>query len=212
SATLAVNAINTFGPILYNLYGSSEFGLISLATPDDLKQHSDTVGRVLPGMHLRIQPLQRDTQLGNISVYRRGRYETTGDLGSFDKDQNLFLFGRSDEAIVCGGHIVYLQELEAQLHRLLPFVLECATIGVPDEEFGQRVQLFVVLNADAKTTPIRQIQETLHLHLPKRLWPIRITVLAGLPRTPSGKLVRHQLQTYSISKSNSAKSTSLSLL
>ena len=56
SPALATRARQVFGPVLFNLYGSSEAGLISLATPQELLIAPGTVGRALPGVEIRLQP------------------------------------------------------------------------------------------------------------------------------------------------------------
>ena len=68
----------------------------------------------------------------------------TGDVGRFDEAGRLFVEGRDDEMIVSGGENVFPKEVEDLLARH-DAVAEVAAIGVDDEEFGQRLRAFVVL-------------------------------------------------------------------
>ena len=71
---------------------------------------------------------------------------STGDVGHFDADGRLFVDGRDDEMIVSGGENVFPREVEDLLADHAE-IEEAAVIGVPDEEFGQRLRAFVVLGA-----------------------------------------------------------------
>ena len=70
---------------------------------------------------------------------------SSGDVGHFDDEGRLFIDGRDDEMIVSGGENVFPREVEDLLagHEAVD---EVAVIGVDDEEFGQRLKAFIVLN------------------------------------------------------------------
>src|SRR5207302_5792492 len=74
---------------------------------------------------------------------------STGDVGYFDSGGRLFVEGRDDEMIVSGGENVFPREVEDLLADH-PDIEEAAVVGVPDDDFGQRLRAFVVLRgADA---------------------------------------------------------------
>ena len=162
--------------MLFNLYGSSELGLISLATPQDLSVYPNSVG--LPLTDVQILPPN--------CIYVAGR--NSGDTG-FLQTGRLFLTGRQDEMLICGGMNVYPQALEQQI-MLLEYLADCAVQGIPDLEYGQAIRLYVVLK---KPVQIQQIQQDLALQLPRAMRPKEIVVVAQLPRTALGKLERHRL-------------------
>lgn len=216
-AALATQAQQAFGPVLFNLYGSSEAGLISLATPQDLLLCPGTVGRVLPGVEVQLQPLSSaeaglstagldDMEVGQVRV--RGPlvvgnaastdagtecYET-GDLGWFGSTGLLFLAGRHDDLLMIGGENVSPELIEDRIARL-PCVLECAVTPVPSAEYGQAVHAYVVLKRGQEHTTPADLQHHLLVLLPRMLRPAEISVVKTLPRNQMGKLLRAQLNT-----------------
>ncbi len=172
---LAKRTQQRFGLVLYNFYGSSEIGMISLATPTDLAEFPDSVGK--PFMEVRM--------LGQ-NVFVGG--QNTGDTG-YLKDGRLYLTGRQDEMLICGGINIYPQILEQQIMQL-EYVLECAVLGIPDPEYGQAIHLFVVL---AENALLEQLENDLQRLMPRATRPKRITQLPELPRNAIGKLERHKL-------------------
>ncbi|MDX2005679.1 MAG: AMP-binding protein [Meiothermus sp.] len=190
---LARRTLKRLGPVLFNLYGSSETGVISLATPRDLAEAPDCVGRPLPGVGLTIlNPQHNPLKPGEIQIERGGIAVKTGDVGRLDAEGRLFLLGRRDEMLILGGENVYPQALEAQIQQALEYALECAVVGVPDPEYGQAVHLFVVLK-EGRTLEAEQIAQDLEAALPRTLRPKRVTVLEALPKNLAGKVQRHRL-------------------
>jgi fatty-acyl-CoA synthase len=117
---------------------------------------------------------------------------SSGDIGYVDVVGRLFVVGRDDEMIVSGGENVYPIEVEKTLASH-PDVAEATVLGVDDEKYGQRLEAFVVLNADAAATP-----DTLKQHVRDNLAnykvPRKITILDELPRSITGKISRKDLQ------------------
>lgn len=186
---LADQALKTFGPVLYNLYGSSEAGLISLATPLHLLAAPGTVGRVLPGVAVQIRAGEMRVRSGLTPAQE---WFGTGDLGRLGAAGLLFLAGRTDDLLICGGENVSPEQIEARIARL-PYISECAVVGVPDEEYGQGLHAFIVLKPEAAPD---DLQRDLARLLPRTLRPRRITLLAALPRNAVGKLMRGRLQQF----------------
>jgi acyl-CoA synthetase (AMP-forming)/AMP-acid ligase II len=117
---------------------------------------------------------------------------SSGDVGYLDDAGRLFVVGRDDEMIVSGGENVYPIEVEKTL-AAHPEVAEAAVLGVDDDQYGQRLAAFVVLDAGAAATP-----ETLKAHVRENLAnykvPREIAVLEELPRGSTGKILRRELQ------------------
>lgn len=179
------------GPILYNLYGSTESGLIALATPAMLTQAPGCVGRPLPGNRIRL--VEKSGEIGRIEVsgplvLQPGPdgWRETGDLGRFDRDKNLYVCGRADNMIVSGGENIYpheLEELLSQHHDIEDF----AVLAVPDEEFGQRLVAAVVVLSDSGLED-SDIAEWLRGKVEGFKRPKAIYLLNSLPKNPLGKV------------------------
>ncbi|OLV16565.1 AMP-binding protein [Deinococcus marmoris] len=181
-ASLATIALDHFGDVLFNLYGSTETGLISLATPADLIAAPGSVGRTLPGVNLELRG-----EVGRVIV----NGHDTGDLASRDAAGRLTLHGRADELLICGGENVFPASLEERIVAL-DAVAECAVVGVPCTEFGTGIHAFIVPKPGCEITP-EQIQDELRPLLPRMFRPQKITLLDALPRTQTGKLLRSRL-------------------
>ncbi len=209
-ATLATATIRRFGPILYNIYGSTEVSLATIAGPGDLQSAPATAGRVAPGSTVRI--LDHDGNpvgpgvVGRVFVGSGARFDgytggggkeqiggllSSGDLGHFDDHGRLFIDGRDDDMIVSGGENVFPAEVE-ELIATHPAVLEAAVIGVPDEEFGQRLKAFVVKRPGATLTQA-DVKGLVRDHLARYKVPRTVSFVDALPRTTTGKLRRLDL-------------------
>ena len=205
TASLATRGIERLGPILFNLYGSTEAGLISLATPEDLRVAPASVGRILPGVSVDLQTADGVSvgpgQIGRLRVRGelvQGKADAsagvdTGDLAHFGKDERLYLDGRADDMLIYGGENVLPKTIEDAIDRR-PYVLASAAVGVPSVEFGQSIHLFVELRPSFEDVSEAAIAADLESCLPPVLRPAGITIVAALPRGPSGKILRRQLK------------------
>jgi len=205
SAGLAAQGIERLGPVLFNLYGSTEAGLISLATPADLLVAPASVGRPLPGVLLDLQTPEGASvgpgHIGRLFVrgkMAQGKVDTragvdTGDLAHVGEDGRLYLDGRADDMLICGGENVLPKTIEDAINRR-PYVLACAVVGVPSVEYGQSVHLFLELQAGFGDVSAAFVADDLKACLPPVLRPAGITIVEALPRGPSGKILRRQLK------------------
>lgn len=149
---LASESLARLGPTLFNLYGTSEAGTVTLATPPELGRKPGTIGKPIWGVRVRLlDGADREVgpdEIGRVCVRsawttnKKGWVET-GDLAYRDADGDYFLCGRVDDMIVSGGENVYPIELENVLAQH-PGVAAVAVVGVPDVEFGQRLKAVVV--------------------------------------------------------------------
>ena len=202
SESLSMGLLEAFGPVLFNLYGSSEAGLISLATPAALQAAPGTVGMPLPGNEFLIRDSSgRGLAQGQTgSIWVRGPlvlqagsdgWRDTGDLGYLDFAGRLFVCGRGDSMIVSGGENVYPHEVEAILASH-PSVDQVAIVVVADQEFSQRMLAAVVLKDDQSLK-----SESLRAWLRKRVerfkLPRSIQILREIPRNRLGKVDRKAL-------------------
>lgn len=115
----------------------------------------------------------------------------SGDVGHFDEKGRLFIDGRDDEMILSGGENVFPQEVE-ELLLTHDDVADAAVIGVPDDDFGQRLAAFVVRKpgATASDDTMRRFVEA---NLARHKVPRDVHFVDELPRTATGKLQRTRL-------------------
>jgi fatty-acyl-CoA synthase len=207
---LAKEVLDRFGPVLYNIYGSTEVASATIAGPRDLRAAPTTAGRPATGVRVAILTPE-DTPAepgvtGRVFVGGAARFDgytggggkgsvngllSTGDLGHFDKRGLLFIDGREDDMIVSGGENVYPTEVEHLLNDH-PDIEEAVVVGVPDEVFGRALKAVVVLRGGRSANP-----EDLKAYVSERLArykvPRAFVFLDELPRNATGKVLRRQL-------------------
>ncbi|WP_338886327.1 AMP-binding protein [Rhodococcus sovatensis] len=116
--------------------------------------------------------------------------DTGGDMGGDMGSRALTLFGRDSETLIRGGLNVELTPIEAAALDI-PGVDEAAVVAIADERMGEAPALAVVVDSDGPS--VSEIRRALRATLPSPSMPSRILLLAGLPRTPRGKLDRQAL-------------------
>jgi fatty-acyl-CoA synthase len=207
---LATRWMDTFGDNLYNLYGSTEVGWATIATPEDLRADPATAGR--PPLDTVVKLLDghgrevRRGEEGRIFVGSELLFEgytggggkevidglmSTGDTGWFDDAGRLHVSGRDDEMIVSGGENVFPREVEDLLSGR-DDVVEAAVVGVEDPEFGQRLKAFVVLRGGADLTE-DEVQAFVRENLARYKVPREVVFLDELPRNATGKILKREL-------------------
>jgi acyl-CoA synthetase (AMP-forming)/AMP-acid ligase II len=208
---VVISFMDQFGDVIYNNYNATEAGMIATATPQDLRAAPETAGRPAGGTEIRILDgdfnevprgdvggiyVRNSTQFdgytsGKTKDFHQG-FMSSGDVGYLDDAGRLFVVGRDDEMIVSGGENVYPIEVEKTL-AAHPDVTEASVIGIDDEQFGQRLAAFVVLNPGASTSP-DDLKQHVRENLANYKVPRAISVLDELPRSSTGKIVRRELQ------------------
>ncbi|HEX8977588.1 MAG TPA: acyl-CoA synthetase, partial [Solirubrobacteraceae bacterium] len=207
---LCKRALKAFGPVVYNLYGSTEVSYATIATPAELQEEPGTVGGVVRGSIVKI--LDEDGEevptgeSGRIFVGNAGQFEgytggetkeqikglmSSGDVGHFDEKGRLFIDGRDDDMIVSGGENVFPQEVEHLIADRAD-VQEAAVVGVDDKEFGKRLRAFVVPGPDSKRDA-QEIKDYVKANLARYKVPREVIFLDELPRNATGKLLRKPL-------------------
>jgi acyl-CoA synthetase (AMP-forming)/AMP-acid ligase II len=116
----------------------------------------------------------------------------TRDMGWIDEDGYLYVAGRKDDMIIRGGENVAPAEVEAVLVSH-PAVEEAAVVGVPDDEWGQRVTAFVALRPGATATA-EDLGEFCRQRLASFKKPETFRFLPELPKNPMGKILRRELR------------------
>ena len=121
-----------------------------------------------------------------------GDWFRSGDVGRLDEDGYLFLMDRLKDMIISDGEHVYPREIEELLHAR-PEVQECAVIGLPDKEFGEKITAFIVPQRGREIDPV-SLQEYLVKRLPGFKVPKEFLAVKDLPKTSSGKLLKRELK------------------
>ncbi|ABE40775.1 AMP-dependent synthetase and ligase [Rhodopseudomonas palustris BisB5] len=117
----------------------------------------------------------------------------TGDIGYMDPDGYFFLVDRKKDMIISGGFNVYPQMIEQAIYEH-PAVQEVIVIGIPDAYRGEAAKAFITLRAGAAPFTVEELRDALAGKLGKHEYPAAVEFVAELPRTPVGKLSRHELR------------------
>ncbi|OLS99558.1 AMP-dependent synthetase [Pseudonocardia sp. CNS-004] len=116
----------------------------------------------------------------------------TGDIATWDADSYVFIVDRAKDMIISGGENIYSVQVEEAVNAH-PSVLECAVIGVPDDEWGESVKAFVVLKPDTTATEA-EIIETARNLLASYQKPRSVEFVDALPKAPTGKILKRTLR------------------
>jgi fatty-acyl-CoA synthase len=207
---LATTFMDTFGDVLYNLYGSTEVAYATMAAPADLRASPNTAGRPLRGTTVAIldsesRPVAAGMR-GHIHVgnellfdgYTGGGTKAsvhgvmnTGDIGRFDPQGRLTVEGRADDMIVSGGENVFPDEIE-QLLAHHDAIAEVAVIGVADDQYGQRLKAYVVRKPGCMLTA-EDVRAYVRSNLARHKVPRDVEFTDDLPRNATGKVLRRRL-------------------
>ena len=207
---LAIQFMDTFTDSVYNFYGATETGWVTIASPEDLRAAPGTAGR--PPWHTTVRILDSDGNEvsagqtgtiyvgndmpfggytdGNTKMFADGRM-STGDLGHFDDDGRLFVSGRDDDMVISGGENVFPRELEDALigH---PDIADVVVVGIPDQDWGQVLAAYVV-NRDGADLDHDDVVSFAKERVARFAIPGRTMFLDELPRNPTGKVMKREL-------------------
>lgn len=204
------------GVTAYRAYGLSEHPTISGGTAaDPLEKRAHTDGRVAPGNEVRIldddgrelptgedgEIVSRGTEL--FAGYRAAELTAaaftpdgwfrTGDVGRLDADGYLTITDRKKDIIVRGGENISSKEIEDILGTH-PRVAEVAAVGSPDDRYGERVAVFVVLSEGIELTLDEVGEHFRSCGAARQKTPELVRVVTALPRTPAGKVQKVPLR------------------
>lgn len=210
---LALHFMDMYTDSIYNFYGATETGWITIANPADLRAAPGTAGRA--PWRTTVKVLDHDgneVPVGDIGVihvandmpfggYTDGRNKAfhsglmdSGDLGYFDSEGRLFVAGRDDDMIISGGENVFPRELEDCLIEH-PEVSDVVVTGVPDADWGQRLAAYVV-RREGSTVSEQDLIAFAKDNVPRFAVPSGIMFLDELPRNPTGKAMKRLLPAF----------------
>jgi long-chain acyl-CoA synthetase len=198
-------------------WGMTETCSPGTAHPKEGPDKPGSIGLMLPGIEMDVVSLDDPTKLmavGDVGEIRiRGPNVTkgywnrpketaeafvgdrflTGDIGYVDADGYFYLVDRKKDMIISGGFNVYPQMIEQAIYTH-PGVQEVIVIGIPDDYRGEAAKAFIKLRADAKPFALEELRAFLAGKIGKHELPVAVDFVEELPRTPVGKLSRHELR------------------
>jgi long-chain acyl-CoA synthetase len=220
-APLPVEVANIFerrvGMKLKSGWGMTETCSPGTAHPKEGPDKPGSIGLMLPGIEMDVVSLDDSTkvmpvgEVGEIRIrgpnvtkgYWNRPKETaeafvgdrflTGDIGYMDADGYFYLVDRKKDMIISGGFNVYPQMIEQAIYEH-PAVEEVIVIGIPDDYRGEAAKAFIKLRDGAKPFTVEELRAFLTGKLGKHELPAAVEFVAELPRTPVGKLSRHELR------------------
>jgi len=186
--------------VAFNPPGAVQLGTIGLPVSDcDVKLIDEQEQEVMPGECGELCVSGPQVMQGywrqpgaTAACFTRDGYLKTGDMARRGGDGYLTIVDRIKDIIIVSGFNVYPNELE-DLISTHPDVLECAVVGVPDRETGERVRLFVV-PVDMPRFDETALQSWCRQQLAAYKVPKDIQCLDTLPKTPVGKVLRRALR------------------
>lgn len=213
-APLGNQVMDHFGDVLFNCYGATEFALVTMAKPEDLRAAPGTIGKVLPGNEVRLlDDNGREVAVGEVGeLYARNKmlvagyhndaeatrssmkdgFFSVGDLARCDGEGRFFIEGRKRDMVISGGVNVYPAEVEAAIEAH-PDVAEAAVVGVEDAEWGERVRAFVV-RRPGTTLDDGLLKVWCRERLAGPKVPRDFVFMDSLPRNPTGKVLKRELR------------------
>ena len=198
-------------------WGMTETCSPGTAHPKEGPDKPGSIGLMLPGIEMDVVSLDDPRQVmpvGEVGEIRiRGPNVTkgywnrpeetaeafvgdrflTGDIGYMDGDGYFYLVDRKKDMIISGGFNVYPQMIEQAIYTH-PGVQEVIVIGIPDDYRGEAAKAFIKLRADAKPFALEELRSFLTGKIGKHELPVAVDFVEELPRTPVGKLSRHELR------------------
>jgi acyl-coenzyme A synthetase/AMP-(fatty) acid ligase len=206
--------------LIFAMYGLTECKRVSYLEPELIEMKPDSVGKAIPGTEMfLLSPDGQPVPPGQPGILHiRGPHVMQGywedpertakmikpgrlpgervlcaqDWFSMDEDGFFYFKGRADDMIKSRGEKVSPVEVENALYSLKG-IKEAAVIGIPDEQLGQAIKAFVVLEP-ASTLTAKDIQRHCAARLENFMVPQRIEFLETLPRTNNGKIKKDTLR------------------
>ncbi len=206
--------LDRFGPCLYEYYGSTETGINTGITPEEMRKRPGSVGKPFLNNELIIydevgneipdntrgvlymkNPIMMDGYYKNENATTetfRGEYMTVGDVAVRDDEGYYFIVDRVKDMIIRGGVNIYPAEIEAVL-TTIPDIADAAVVGKSHKEFGEVVAAFIVRSQDSQISE-DDIKAYCGKQMANQKIPETIIFTDEIPRTPTGKILKRNLR------------------
>jgi long-chain acyl-CoA synthetase len=129
---------------------------------------------------------------GMQAAFWEGGWYRSGDIGVFDSGGYLYIVDRIKDMIITGGENVYPREVEEVLY-LRPEVQECAVIGLPDKNWGERVTA-VIIPKPGQTINPAELKDFSKARLSPYKVPKEFLTVSEMPKSPTGKILKRDLR------------------
>ncbi len=207
--------IDWWGPVIWEMFGTSETGVCVLCNSEEWLSHPGTVGRpflgsrvgiygpdgcaMKPGevgdVYMRMPSMPDFTYIGRQAdrdAAERDGLITAGDVGYLDEDGYLYLSDRRADIVISGGTNIYPAEIEHVLASQ-PGVADVAVVGLPDPEYGERLAAFVKCDADVSLSA-DEVRAYVRARLAGYKVPKDVNFVEELPRDDGGKIIRRKVR------------------
>jgi fatty-acyl-CoA synthase/long-chain acyl-CoA synthetase len=210
---LKVRANERLGACLWEFYGATETGIVTLLRPEDQLRKPGSCGTAGPGQQIRLldaagnevpdgAPGEMWAKNAWLAEYfnrpeatahnTRDGYFSVGDIAYCDTEGYYYICDRKIDMIISGGVNIYPAEVEAALSAH-PAVGDVAVIGVPDDRWGEAVKAVVELRPSTSATA-EELIAFCSQHLADYKKPRSIDFVPAMPRNPAGKLLKTQIR------------------
>lgn len=210
---LKVRSIERFGEIVWEFYGATETGFVTVLRPEDQLRKPGSCGTAGPGQEILLLDAEGNEVPDNVpgEMWARNDYlaeyynkpEATasntrdgffsvGDIAYRDAEGYYYICDRKIDMIISGGVNIYPAEIEAVL-TAHPAVADVAVIGVPDEQWGESVKAVVELLPGASATT-QELIDFCATRLATYKRPRSVDFVEELPRNPAGKLLKTRIR------------------
>jgi long-chain acyl-CoA synthetase len=187
-------------PVTWNHYYRHVVGSVGTSVPGVEVQIRDSEGHQVPeGQEGEICIRGRNVMNGYLDNpeatekgFWRGGWFRSGDIGVVEKDEYVYIVDRLKDLIITGGENVYPREVEEVIYTR-PEVQECAVIGLPDKEWGERVTAVVAIRPGQQIEP-KQLQVFLKERLSPFKVPKQYIIVEEIPKSPAGKILKRELK------------------
>jgi long-chain acyl-CoA synthetase len=210
-----VRVIEMFGDgVLFECYGATESGIVTTMRPQYHLLKQDCVGTPFAATEVELRddagnPVS-DGEVGELfsrSPYLfdgywerpeasaeaiHGDWVTVGDMARRDSDGFYYIVDRKKDMVISGGINVYPREIEAVLLNL-PGIIDCAVVGVPDPQWGERIHAELVA-APGHSLDIAAIEQACREQLAGYKQPRSWRIVAQLPRNANGKILKREIR------------------
>ncbi|AKT50238.1 AMP-binding protein [Arsenicicoccus sp. oral taxon 190] len=200
-------------------YGMTETSPVSTSTrtEDDLRRRTETVGRVMPHLEVKIvDPATGRTvprgETGELctrgysvmlgywgqpdktaEAIDAGRWMHTGDLATMDEDGYCAIVGRIKDMVIRGGENVYPREIEEFLYTH-PDIADVQVIGVPDQKFGEELMAWIIMREGASALTVDGVREFCTGQLAHYKIPRYVHITDSFPMTVTGKIRKVEMR------------------
>jgi long-chain acyl-CoA synthetase len=203
-----------FGCVILEGYGLSETSPVASFNHPDKVRKPGSIGTPIEGVQMRLiddnWQTVPDGEIGEIAIRGHnvmkgywGKPEATaeaihegwfrtGDMARVDSDGYYYIVDRKKDLIIRGGYNVYPREIEEVLHEH-PAVAEVAVVGIPHPELGEEVGAAVALKPGASATP-DELRAFARDRVAAYKYPRRVWLVDALPKGPTGKILRREVQ------------------